>query len=411
MNVDKSFYISKHAVLESYKRVKENKGSAGVDDESIADFEKNLKDNLYKIWNRMSSGCYMPPPVRLVEIPKKDGNKRKLGIPTVADRIAQMVAKMQLEPLLEPNFHHDSFGYRPNKSALDAVANCRQRCWKFSWVLDLDIKGFFDNIDHTLLMRAVKKHTDCKWLLLYIERWLKAPVEMLDGQLQQRNKGTPQGGVISPLLANLFLHYALDKWLERNFPTILFERYADDVILHCKTYVEAESMKAKISQRLAECKLELHPEKTKIVYCKDGKRKDTFDIINFDFLGYTFRPRLVKSKYGKYFSSFTPAISKKAANAIKQKMRDWKLHLKCNRTLEEISEWINPVLRGWINYYGKFRKTALSPIFSLLNVRLIKWAKHKYKSLKNQTMKARRWLGKIVKEKPKLFAHWECTGF
>lgn len=404
MNAVKPFNISKQIVLEAYKRVK---GSAGVDDETIADFEMNLKANLYKIWNRMSLGSYIPPAVRTVEISKKDGKKRKRGIPTVADRIAQMVAKLYLEPMVDPVFHPDSFGYRPYKSALDTVASCRQRCWKYNWVIDLDIKGFFDNIDHTLLLRAVKKHTNCKWLLLYIERWLTAPIETVDGQIQARTKGTPQGGVISPLLANLFLHYMFDKWMEKNFSENPFERYADDGVVHCKTFKEAESLKSMLEQRFAACKLELHPEKTKIVYCKDGNRKGEFSVEQFDFLGYTFRPRLAKSKTGKYFVSFSPAISSKAAQAIRQTMRDWKLQLKCNRTIKEISEWINPVVRGWINYYGKFWKIALNSIFDRLNIRLMKWAKWKYKKLKGHSRKAMQWIGKIAKENPRLFAHWE----
>ncbi|CAN5271395.1 group II intron reverse transcriptase/maturase [soil metagenome] len=407
MNTAKPYKISKHVVLEAYNRVKANKGAAGVDDESISDFEENLKDNLYKIWNRMSSGSYIPLAVRLVEIPKSDGGKRKLGIPTVTDRVAQMVAKIYLEPGLEKHFHEDSYGYRPGKSALDAVGLARKRCWQYHWVIDLDIKGFFDNLDHELLMRAIRKHTNCKWLLLYIERWLTAPVQLADGRIQERTMGTPQGGVISPLLANLFLHYTFDEWMKRNYPNNPFERYADDVIVHCKTSTEATSLKSAIEERLKDCKLELHPLKTKIVYCKDDNRKEIFPEKQFDFLGYTFRPRHAKSKEGKYFVSFSPAISTKAAKSIKQTMREWKLQVKCNRTIEEIAEWINPVLRGWINYYGKFRKTALNRIFSLLNIRLTKWAKWKYKKLKGQSRKAMHWLGDIAKQKPTLFAHWE----
>lgn len=406
MNTAKPYNISKHIVLDAYKRVKENKGAAGVDDESIADFEENLKGNLYKIWNRMSSGSYTPPAVRLVEIAKKDGGKRRLGIPTVSDRVAQMVAKIYLEPELEKHFHEDSYGYRPGKSALDAVGIARKRCWQYHWVIDLDIKGFFDNLDHELMMLAVRKHTDCKWLLLYIERWLTAPVELADNQIQERTKGTPQGGVISPLLANLFLHYAFDVWMKRSHPNNLFARYADDIIVHCKTLKEANLLKSAIEQRLKDCKLEAHPEKTKIVYCQDANCKIKFSETQFDFLGYTFQPRQVKSKEGRYFVSFSPAISKKAANSIKKKMREWKLQVKCHRTIDEIAQWINPVLRGWINYYGKFRKTALNRIFALLNVRLTKWAKWKYKKLKGHSRKAMHWLGGIAKQKPTLFAHW-----
>jgi RNA-directed DNA polymerase len=236
-SVDKArpFNISKREVWLAYKRVRENRGAAGVDDQTIAEFEKDLSNNLYRLWNRMSSGSYMPPPVRRVDIPKGDGREtRSLGIPTVSDRIAQMVVKRYLEPVLEPVFHDDSFGYRPGRSAHDALAAARQRCWRFDWVLDLDIKGFFDNIDWELLMRAVRRHTDCAWVLLYIERWLKAPVSMLDGTLVSREKGTPQGAVVSPILANLFLHYAFDRWMKENNLDIPFERYADDAICHCR---------------------------------------------------------------------------------------------------------------------------------------------------------------------------------
>ena len=296
MSKAKPFSISKRVVFESYKRVKANKGAAGVDKESISDFEKDLKNNLYKIWNRMSSGSYFPPPVRVVEIEKKDGGQRRLGVPTVADRIAQMVVKMYLEPFVEPHFHPDSYAYRPNKSAIQAVGVARKKCWRYDWVLDLDIRGFYDNIDHDLLMRAARKHTDCKWILLYIERWLKAPAQLEDGSLVDRDKGTPQGSVISPLLANLFLHYAFDEWMRRNYPNILFERYADDIIVHCKSEKQAKWIKSIIENRLLECKLELHPEKTQIVYCKDDDRRGNYVNEKFDFLGYTFRPRRVKAR-------------------------------------------------------------------------------------------------------------------
>jgi len=331
----KSFNISKHQVWEAYKGVRANRGGAGIDNQSIADFEKDITKNLYKLWNRMSSGSYFPPPVKRVEIPKGDGRMRPLGIPTVADRVAQMVVKMSLEPLLEPCFHTDSYGYRPNKSALDAVGTARKRCWRYNWVLDLDVKGFFDNISHDLLMRAVVKHTDCRWVLLYVERWLKAPIAMLDGSLSYPKKGTPQGGVVSPLLANLFLHYVFDCWMQQNYPHISFERYADDAVCHCQTESMAAQLKADLELRFGECGLELHPEKTKIVYCKEEGRKGEYPVMKFDFLGYTFRPRLARTRWGKFFVSFTPAISNKAATAIRQKIRSWKWQLRPGDTLED----------------------------------------------------------------------------
>ena len=312
MSEAKPYCISKWEVWEAYKRVKANHGAAGVDEQSIADFEMNLKGNLYKIWNRMSSGSYFPPPVRTVKIPKANGGERKLGIPTVSDRIAQQVVKSRLEPQVDSLFHPDSYGYRPGKSALDAVGQARQRCWRYDWILDLDIKGFFDNIPQDLLIRAVKKHAKEQWMVLYIERWLKAPVQEEDGQLVPREKGTPQGGVISPLLANLFLHYAFDRWMAKQYRQLPFERFADDAIVHCRTEVEAQDVRAAIAARLRECGLELHPEKTKIVYCKDDDRRRTYPNEKFDFLGYTFRPRRSKNRKGKYFINFSPAVSDKA---------------------------------------------------------------------------------------------------
>ena len=407
MNTAKSFDISKHIVWEAYLCVKRNKGAEGVDDICIAGFEENLKDNLYALWNRMSSGTYFPPPVRMVEIPKKDRGKRQLGIPTVADRIAQMVAKIYLEPKLEPLFHEDSYGYRPNKSAHDAIGKARERCWKYQWVIDLDIQAFFDNLDHNLLMRAIRKHIPCKWLLLYIERWLKASIKSADGQIQERVKGTPQGGVISPLLANLFLHYAFDAWMQRAYKNNPYERYADDIIVHCKTEAEASALKVAIERRLENCKLRLHPNKTQIVYCRSGNQVKEYANRHFDFLGYTFRPRMVKSKEGRFFTSFSPAISKKASNAIRQSMREWKLQSQPYKSINDMANWINPKLRGWYNYYGKYHKTAMYPIFSLLNLKLAKWARGKYKKLKGHPTRAGHWLGKIAKRESNLFVHWQ----
>ena len=306
--------------------MKANNGAAGVDGQTIEEFESNLEGNLYKLWNRLVSGSYLPPAVLRVEIPKGDGEIRPLGIPTVADRIAQMVIKQHWEPALEKHFHRDSYGYRPGKSALDAVGAVRERCWRNDWVLDLDIKGFFDNISHELMLKAVAKHTDEKWVLLYIERWLKAPIEKRDEALIYPDKGTPQGGVISPLLANLFLHYAFDQWMEREFPGISFARYADDAVCHCKTEAQAEMLKRELIERMEEVGLELHPEKTKIVYCQDDDRKQLYPRTSFDFLGYQFRARRSKNRYGKHFINFSPAISPKAAKAIRQEMRRWKLH-------------------------------------------------------------------------------------
>jgi RNA-directed DNA polymerase len=316
MDKTKSYEISKHVVLEAFQRVKANKGAAGMDDESLEAFEANLKNNLYKIWNRMSSGSYFPLPVKAVEIPKKTGGKRILGVPTVADRVAQMVAKIYFEPQVEPHFHPDSYGYRPGKSAADALIITRQRCWKYDWVLEFDIKGLFDNIDHELLLKAVRKHTENPWVILYIQRWLNAPFLMPDGTVKERTKGTPQGGVISPILANLFLHYAFDVWMARNHPDKPFARYADDAVAHCRSRKEAEKLYDSLKKRFANCGLELHPTKTRIVYCKDDDRRGEHPETKFDFLGYTFRPRRSKNKYGKHFVNFTPAVSNKAKKAM-----------------------------------------------------------------------------------------------
>jgi RNA-directed DNA polymerase len=406
VNKAKPFEISKWVVWKAFQRVKANQGAAGVDTESIADFEKELKNNLYKVWNRMSSGSYFPPPVRTVAIPKAGGGQRMLGIPTVSDRIAQMVVKMHLEPLVEPCFHPDSYGYRPGKSAIEAVGVTRKRCWRYDWVLDLDIKGFFDNLDHDLLMRAVRKHTDCSWMLLYIERWLTAPAQLADGTLVPRQKGTPQGGVISPLLANLFLHYAFDEWMRRTYPQNPFARYADDVVVHCQTESEVGALRKAIAGRLAQCKLELHPEKTKEVYCKDDGRRGHYPNEKFDFLGFTFRPRRSKNCWGKFFIGFSPAVSDKAAKTMRRTMRSWRLHLRSDRALDDLSRMFNPVLRGWINYYGSYYKSALYPIMRQLNRALTRWAMRKFKKLRGHQRQATHWLGRIARRESNLFAHW-----
>lgn len=386
--------------------IKSNKGSSGVDKESIEEFEKNLKKNLYKIWNRMSSGSYFPSPVKVVEIPKKSGGKRSLGIPTISDRIAQMVCKIYLEPDLERIFHRDSYGYRAFKSAHQAIKTCRERCWRNDWVIDMDIKGFFDNIDHELMMKLIRFHTDKEWIILYVERWLKAEAQMPDGIKVKRIKGTPQGGVISPLLANLFLHYTFDKWINENYPHILFERYADDCIVHCKTLKQAEYLKRKMAERFKKCKLELNEAKTKIVYCKDKNRCEEYENMEFDFLGYTFRRRGSKDKYGRIFINFLPAISKKSSNDIKDKIRKWEMRRWTSNTIEGIAKEINIIVKGWINYYGKFYKSEMRNIFQVLNRRLMKWAMGKYKRLRRNWNKAEKWLKSISQRNKLLFAHW-----
>jgi RNA-directed DNA polymerase len=405
----KPFEIPKRAVWDAYRRVKANRGAAGVDQETLEEFERKLEGNLYKLWNRLCSGSYMPPPVRVVEIPKSGGGKRKLGIPTVMDRVAQTVAKSYLEPLLEPYFHPDSYGYRPGRSALEAVGVARQRCFEQPWVLDLDIEGFFDNIDHELLLRALRRHTQERWLVLYIERWLRVPAQNPDGSLTPREQGTPQGGVISPLLANLFLHYAFDEWMRRSWPQLRFERYADDIIVHCSSEAEALAVRQSIEQRLAECRLRLHPQKTKIVYCKSSKRPGNHPNIEFDFLGYRFGPRSWRARDGRMQMVFTPAISQKAAMRIRRTIRRWSLARHTGRSLEELAKRVNPLLRGWITYYGRYRRSRLHDVFQPLDDALRRWARRKFVRLKRSFRRARGWLARVRSQQPMLFAHWQLS--
>ena len=403
----KPYCITRIEVLEAYFKVKSNKGAAGIDEQTIEDFERNLKRNLYKVWNRMTSGSYFPPPVGTVMIPKAKGGERALGIPTVADRVAQMVVKNRLEPLVEPLFHPNSFGYRPGKSALDAVGWARQRCWTFDWVCDLDIKGFFDNLDHDLMMRAVRKHVKDKWIILYIERWLNAPAQDAEGNLLKRERGTPQGGVISPLLANLFLHYAFDLWMLRKWKHLPFERYADDIIVHCRGKWEANLVRAGVENRLRECGLELHSEKTKLVYCKDSNRQERHPHEKFDFLGFTFRPRKAITRKGVHFCSFSPAISTDAKGKIGDEIRSWKLHLRTAQSIAELAKEINPKLRGWFNYYGRFNPSALRPIERHVGQSLVRWACRKYKTLRRHRTRAWEWLLRVIDRQPALLALWE----
>jgi len=406
MEPTKPFKVDKMLVWQAYQNVKQKGGAAGIDEETIKGFEENLKDNLYKIWNRMSSGTYFPPAVKGVPIPKKSGGSRLLGIPTVSDKIAQTVVKRVLEPLLEQLFDQDSFGYRPGKSALDAIAVTRKRCWKHDWIVEFDIKGLFDNIDHELLMKAVKKHCDCQWVLLYVERWLKAPMKH-DGNIKERSKGTPQGGVVSPLLANLFLHYAFDVWVRKEMPGIPFCRYADDGLLHCKSQQQAEYVLRRIAERFVQCGLEIHPEKSKIVYCKDANRPGHYPRISFDFLGYTFRPRRCVDKQGRIHPNFLPAISKISKKGIKQEIRSWHIQLKNDKSLDDLSKMFNPVLRGWHNYYGRFYPSELGRIWFNVNRYLVQWVRRKYKRFAGHKSRAREYLSRQAYANPKLFVHWQ----
>jgi RNA-directed DNA polymerase len=360
---NKPFDIPKRLVWEAYERVRANKGAAGVDRQSLADFESDLRNNLYKIWNRMSSGTYFPPPVMAVEIPKTGGGggTRVLGVPTVADRVAQTVAAMALEARTGSIFRQDSYGYRPRRSALDAVAVCRQRCWKKDWVIDLDVAKFFGSVPWDLM--------------------------------------------VSPVLANLFMHYAFDSWLEREFPAVEFERYADDAVVHCATERQAQQVLAALAQRMEEVGLRLHPDKTKIVYCKDSRRRGSYEHMAFTFLGYTFRPRRAQYPDGKAFTSFLPAVSAEALKAMGQRVRSWRIHMRVRDDLSQLADWLNPVVTGWMNYYGRFYRSQLYPFLRRINTYLVRWARKKYKRLRSFKRRKAWWDGLLDRESG-LFKHW-----
>jgi len=404
----KPFEISKQEVWDAWLKVRENQGAPGVDGQSIAAFEKDLKGNLYKVWNRMSSGTYFPPPVKAVEIPKPHGGgTRVLGVPTVADRIAQTVAAARLEAVVDPLFHPDSYGYRHGKSALDAVAACRRRCWTSNWVIDLDIRKFFDSVRWDLVVKAAEAHAghETRWIVLYVKRWLAAPLQLADGTLQARDRGTPQGSAISPVIANLFMHYAFDLWLGREFPAVEFERYADDAVIHCASEYQARKVLAALHARMAEVGLELHPDKTRIVYCKDSNRRGSSEHTSFTFLGFTFQPRQARRKDGVRFTSFLPAISKDALKKISAEIRSWRLHRWVNSDGREIAKLINPKIRGWMGYYGAFYISNLYPVLRRINTCLLRWVMNKYKN-RSTWKKATRTLMEAAERRPRYFAHW-----
>jgi RNA-directed DNA polymerase len=403
----KSFAIPKSLVWEAWRRVRANKGAPGVDGQDLEEFEAGLGSNLFKIWNRMSSGTYFPPAVKAVQIPRPhDSGFRMLGVPTVADRVAQTAVAMFLEPLVEPRFLADSYGYRPGISAHRALEACRARCWKFDWVIDLDVQKFFDEVPWELVLKAVEAVCAERWVLLYVRRWLAAPLRHPDGTLEQRKMGTPQGSAVSPVLANLFMHYAFDLWMRREFPACPFERYADDAVVHCKSRRQAEDVLAAIAKRFEELGLRLHPEKTRIVYCKDDDRRGEHEHTSFTFLGYQFRPRTARRKNGELFTSFMPAISPQALKAKGERLRELRIHRRTDLTLNDLARWLNPIVSGWVNYYGRFYRSALDPLLWRVSLYLRRWAGRKYKRLRTYK-RFKRWLAGILTREPRLFAHWQ----
>jgi group II intron reverse transcriptase/maturase len=402
----KSNVIPKQLVWDAWLKVREKGGSAGADGVTIEQFEEDLSGSLFKLWNRMSSGSYFPGPVRAVDIPKKGGSRR-LGIPNVVDRVAQTAAAMALESSVEQVFHDDSYGYRPGRSPLDAVAVCRERGFRKDWALDVDIRKFFDSVPWDLTLKALARHTDQKWVLLYVERWLKAPMLMTDGSLVPREKGTPQGSPTSPLIANLFLHYGFDAWMAREFPAIRFERFADDLVIHCASELQANHVRKRLARRLVEVGLELHPEKTRIVYCKDSNRRGTYEHISFTFCGYTFQPRKTANrKLGVAFTSFLPAVSTEKRSEMSRRAASWRLHRRVTWTLDELAKEINPVIGGWLTYYTAFYPDAVTPLCRNMDRHLMRWARWKYKRLERSGPRARAWLRGVRSREPELFEHW-----
>jgi group II intron reverse transcriptase/maturase len=407
LQIGKTIPIEYEWVVQAYQKVRQGGKASGIDNESWTDFEKQTDRNLYVIWNRLASGSYYPQPLREVEIPKKDGRKRKLGIPTLRDRIAQQVVKEYMEARIDKTFHKNSYGYRPLKSTHQAIEEVRQNCYKQDWVIDMDISSFFDEIDHELMLRAVSHVMEEKWVKMYIERWLKMPVQQSDGSLKQKQgKGTPQGGVISPLLANLYLHFTLDAWLSKHYRSVSFVRYADDIIIHCKSKEEAEEVLKAVKERLAEVKLRIKEEKTAIIYCKDYRRKEKQEKVKFDFLGFSYQPRGRKSKVdGKLFMAFTAEISQTSQKKIKGEIRSAKIWSYTQIEISEIAKHFNPKIRGWINYYGIYSKRSLRNVMMIIERKLMKWISKKYKI--NGYRKTVKKLKMIKQGNPKLFYHWQ----
>ncbi len=396
--------ITKKMILEAYKEIKANGKAAGVDGQSLEGYAQKLPENLYKLWNRMTSGSYMPSLVREKKIPKKTGGTRSLGIPTVEDRIAQQVVKRQLEGKAEESFHADSYGYRKGKNTHQALNAAAGRCHYYAWAVDLDIKAFFDTIDHGLMMKALRKYTNEKWVLMYVERWLKAGVMKEEGGVVERTTGTPQGGVLSPLLANMFLHFAFDMWLKRHYPQIPFERYCDDAIVHCRSEKQALYIRDKIAGRMKECRLELNMNKTQIVYCRNELHKERHKKVSFDFLGHTFQPRRCRTKSGDRLL-FQPVMSRKAKKNIMDKIREMRIHQK-KISIQEMAELLNRKVRGWMNYYCEFNGRSTRNLWWMLNLRLLQWVRS---NRKFNLLRAIRWLKGVYKTQPGLFAHWEIT--
>jgi len=407
----KSQPIEKRQVWEAFKKVRSNKGASGVDNVSIQEVSARPMKYLYPVWNRLASGSYFPQPVREVAIPKADGRIRKLGIPTVQDRTAQMVIREELEQIVDKQFSKNSFGYRPNKSVHQAIIQCRKNCMEMDWVIDLDIKSFFDEIDHDLMLKALGHFTKARHIHLYVKRWLEASVQRKDGKIYPRSKGTPQGGVISPLLANIFLHIVFDKWIEKHHPQVKFERYADDIIIHCQNFKQAMRTLEAVKARFKQCKLQIKKGKSNIVYCKRNQKKHPpFKVhyVTFDFLGFTFKPRMVKGYFGNFHLGFTPSISRKSQKRINQILFKLKLHRMVHLRLPDLANIIADKVRGWIYYYGKVRMSELHYVFRFLNMRLAKWVRNKYRRFRRKHwFFAYKWLRETAKHYPNLFVHWQ----